>query len=125
MLDNMKMISALGALVKNKDNLREAGARVRQKMAAVRVTGEAGAGAARAVVSGEMRVVSVELAPGLVLGMASDEKTRALAGALIAEAVNAGLVEAQRRLRDAMDEEARALGLEGVLPDVGRLLGGA
>jgi DNA-binding protein YbaB len=122
--DNLKMMSAMAGLMKNKDALRQAGQRVRDKMASTRVAGEAGSGAARAVVSGEMRVLSIDLAPGLVLGMAADEKTRALAGTLIAEAVNQGLARAQAALKQAIDEEARALGLEGALPDMASLLGG-
>ena len=125
MLENMKMLSALGALMKNKDKLKEAGEKVRAQMAATRVTGEAGAGAARAVVSGEMRVLSVELAPGLILGMNADERTRQRAGGLIAEAVNNGLAQAQRKLKEAMDAQAKELGLEGMLPEMGSLLGGA
>ncbi|MCE7975208.1 MAG: hypothetical protein DYG92_12935 [Leptolyngbya sp. PLA1] len=123
-LDNMKMLGALAGLMKNKEKLREAGDRVREKMARTLVTGEAGAGAAKAVVSGQLRVVSVELAPGLIVGMAADASTRALASNLIAEAVNNGLASAQAALKAAMDEEAKALGLEGMLPDAGSLLGG-
>jgi len=124
-LDNMKALGALAGLMKNKDKLREAGERVRAKMAATRVTGESGAGAAKAVVSGEMWVLSVELTSGLIVGMAADEKTRALASGLIAEAVNAGLAQAQVKLKEAMDEEAKAMGLEGMLPSMGSLLGGS
>jgi len=120
----MKMLGALAGLMKNKEKLREAGERVREKMSRTLVTGEAGAGAAKAVVSGQLRVVSVELAPGLIVGMAADPSTRALASNLIAEAVNAGLALAQAALKAAMDEEAKALGLEGMLPDAGALLGG-
>jgi len=122
MFDSMKSLGALAGLMKNKDKLREAGDRVRTKMEATKVIGEAGAGAARVVVSGTMRVLEVELAHGLVIGMAADEKTRALAGTLIAEAVNEGLRRAQLAMKEAMDEEARALGLSGV-PGLENLLG--
>ena len=47
-----------------------------------------GSGAARATVNGAMRVLSVELSPALVLGMAAEDKTRNLAASLIADAVN-------------------------------------
>jgi len=123
MFDNMKMMSALAGLMKNKDKVKEAGERVKLKMEETRVTGEAGGGAARATVTGTMRVVEVELSPALVLGMAADDKTRGLAGSLIAEAVNDGIRQAQARMKIAVDEEAKALGFEGGMPDLPGLLG--
>lgn len=123
MLDNMKMLGALAGLMKNKDKLREAGERIRAKMEATRVTGEAGGGAARATVSGTMKVIDVTLTPALVRGMAGDTQTHELASGLIAEAVNNGLREAQVRLKAAIDEESKALGLEGVIPDLAKMLG--
>jgi DNA-binding protein YbaB len=107
--------------MKNKDKLREAGSRVKEKMEATKVIGEAGAGAARVVVTGTMRVIEVDLAPGLVQGMAADERTRLLAGSLIAEAVNEGLRRAQFAMKEAVEEEAKALGIEG-LPGLENLL---
>jgi DNA-binding protein YbaB len=126
MFDSMKNLSAVAGLLKNQDKLKDAAARVREQMERTRVTGEAGGGAARAVVTGTMRVVEVELAQGLVLGMAADEKTRTLAGSLIAEAVNKALEEAQVKLKAALDAEAKAMGLDGLIPPggLGGLTGG-
>lgn len=121
MFDQLKSAGALMGLLKNKEKLREAGERVRSKMEATKVVGEAGNGAARAVVTGTMRVLEVELTPGLIMGMNADEKTRALAGSLIAEAVNEGLRRAQMAMKEAVDEEARAMGLDG-LPGLENLL---
>ncbi len=123
MFDNMKMMGALAGLMKNKDKLREAGLRIKEMAEATRVTGEAGAGAARVIVSGAMKVLSVELSPGLVLGMNADEKTRLLAGQLIAEATNDAIHKAQVKMKEAVDIEARALGFEGGLPNIPGLLG--
>lgn len=127
MLDNMKMLGALTGLMKNKDKLRGASERVKVKMEALRVTGESGGGACRAVVSGSMKVIDVTLSPaaaaGFGTGPGADIKTQAMASALICEAVNAALVQAQARLKQAIDEEAKALGLGDVMPDLGRLVG--
>jgi nucleoid-associated protein EbfC len=120
----MKMLGALTSLMKNKDKLREAGERVRATMAQLRVQGDAGAGAVRAVASGQMRIISIELTPALANGMAADDRTRALAGDLIAQAVNAALAAAQAQLAKTIDKEARDLGLEGVLPEARTLMGG-
>jgi len=121
MFDNLKAMGAVAGLMKNKERLREAGDRVKEKMARARLTGEAGGGAARAVVSGQMRVVEVELSGPLVAGMAADDQTRALAGNLIAEAVNAALEQAQRLLQEEISKEAKELGLPD-LPGLGNLL---
>lgn len=125
MFDSMKNLGALAGLMKNQDKLKAAGERVRTKMEATRVTGEAGAGAARAVVTGTLKVVSVELAPGLIMGMAADSTTRELASTLIAEAVNNALVQAQIKMKEAIDIEAKDLGIDGLIPSggLGGLLG--
>jgi DNA-binding protein YbaB len=125
MFDNMRMMGALAGLMKNKDKLKEAGERVKAKAEEMRVTAEAGGGAARATVTGTMRVVAVELTPALVLGMAAEDRTRELAASLIAEAVNAAIKDAQLRMKSLLDEEARGLGIEGGLsglPGLGGLL---
>lgn len=121
MFDNLKAMGAVAGLMKNKDKLREVGDRVKEKMARARVTGQAGGGAARAVVSGQMRVVEIELSGPLVAGMAADDRTRALAGNLVAEAVNSALEQAQRMLQEEISREARELGLPD-LPGLGDLL---
>jgi DNA-binding protein YbaB len=118
MFDNMKMMGALAGLMKNKDKLKAAGERVKAKAEALRVTGEAGGGAARATVTGAMKVVSVELSGPLVMGMAAEDKTRTLAASLIAEAVNEALRQAQGKMKEAIDLEAKELGFEGGLPGI-------
>ncbi len=122
MFDNMRMLTSLAGLMKNKDGLKQAGERVRAKMEATRVTGVAGGGAARAVATGSMKILEVELSPSLVMGMAGDPKTHQLAGALIAEAVNAALREAQAKMQQAVSEEAKALGLPE-MPELAGMLG--
>ena len=49
MLDKLKAMQALGSLMKNKEQLAEAGERIKSKMDAMRVDGQAGGGACRAV----------------------------------------------------------------------------
>ncbi len=111
MFDKIKAMGALAGLMKNKEGLKAAGDRVKAKMERTRCEGRAGGGAAHAVVSGKMEVLEVNLTPALVNGMAADEKTRALAGSLIAQAVNDALQQAQQKLQEAVKAEAAALGL--------------
>lgn len=111
MFDKLKAMGAIAGLMKNQDKLKDSFAKVRAQMEQVRVTGEAGGGAARAVATGQMRVVSVELSPALLAGMTADDRTRDLAAGLIAEAVNNALSQAQGLLKEAIDRESRELGL--------------
>ncbi|HLO41283.1 MAG TPA: YbaB/EbfC family nucleoid-associated protein [Phycisphaerales bacterium] len=111
MFDKLKAMGALAGLMKNREALRAAGDRVKEKMDRTRCSGEAGGGAVRAVVSGKMEVVEITITPALASGMAADPKTRELAGGLIAEAINVGLRQAQERLQEAVKTEAEALGL--------------
>lgn len=124
MLDKLKAMGSIAALMKNQDGLRDAATRVRESMDAARIDGQAGAGAVRVVVSGSMKVLSVDLAPALASGMAADERTRQLAGSLIADAVNDALAKAQAKLQEAISAESRALGLGDLGGgDLGSLLG--
>lgn len=121
MFDKLKSLGAVASLLKNQDQIRQAAGRVKEKMERIRCTGVGGNGAVRAVVSGQLKVVSVELAPALTAGMAADDKTRQLAGNLIAQAVNDGLTQVLGQLKDAISAETKALGLPE-LPGLEQLL---
>lgn len=119
MFEKMKAGAALMGLLSKRGEIQAAIARVKEKMGETTVTGSGGGGAVRAVVSGQLKVVSIEMSPGLCAGISMDDKTRSLAGSLIAEAVNDGMAKAQAVLKDAISAEAKALGL----PDLGGLEG--
>jgi DNA-binding protein YbaB len=126
MLDQMKMLGALGGLLKNKDKLMGAGDRIKGKLSAVKVTGESTGGGVKAVVSGALVVHKIELSPQVIQQLNAGGVTRDGATQLICEAVNDAVAAAQVEIKKAVDEEAKALGLEGGLPDVaglGSLLG--
>jgi DNA-binding protein YbaB len=120
--DKLKALGAVASLMKDKDRLRETGERVKARATAIRAEGQGGQGAVRVIASGQLRVVSIELAPALAAGMAADARSRQLAGALIAEAVNEALAGAQRQVHDELRREAEALGLGGLPGELGGLL---
>ncbi|MFO0857196.1 MAG: YbaB/EbfC family nucleoid-associated protein [Phycisphaerales bacterium] len=120
MFDNMKMLGAVGKLMANKDKVV---ARVKERLSTTEVTGESTGGAARATVSGELRVLKIELSPAFANGIAADDRTRQLAGSVIAEAVNNAMQVAQQRIKQVIDEEAKAMGLPSGLSDMGGLGG--
>lgn len=120
MFDKLKTMQALGSLMKNKEQLAEASERVKSKIEAMRVEGEAGGGACRAIVNGRMTLLDLKLDPALLAGMAVDEKTRDLATSLIKDAINDATEKAQRRVQEEISREAEELGLG----DLGGQLGG-
>lgn len=122
MLDKFKAMQAIGSLMKNKEQLAEAGDRIKAKMDAMRVDGQAGGGACRAVVNGKMKLLDLTLDPALLSGMAVDEKTRGLATTLIKDAINDATENAQRQVQALIAREADELGLGDLAPQLGGLL---
>ena len=122
MLDKLKAMQALGSLMKNKEQLAEAGERVKAKMDALRVEGQAGGGACRAIVNGKMKLIDLTLDPALLSGMAVDEKTKELATALIKDAINDATENAQRQVQQIIAKEADDLGLGDMAPQLSGLL---
>jgi nucleoid-associated protein EbfC len=120
MFDKLKTMQALGSLMKNKEQLAEAGERIKAKIEAMRIEGQAGGGACRAIVNGKMKLLDLTLDPALLAGMAVDEKTRDLATALIKDAINDATEKAQQQVQALISREAEELGLG----DIGSQIGG-
>ena len=121
MFDKLKSLGAVASLLKNQDQIRQAAGRVKEKMERTRCTGTGGNGAVKATVSGQLKVVSIDLTPALAQGIAKDDKTRQLAGNIIAEAVNDGMAQVLGKLKEAIDAETKGLGLPE-LPGLDQLL---
>ncbi len=111
MFDKLKTMQALGALMKNRDQIAQASERVKLRLEALRVEGQSGSGACRATVSGTMKVLDITLDPALLAGMSVDETTRDLAQGLIADAVNDAMKNAQARAKEIIAKEMEDLGL--------------
>ena len=122
MLDKLKAMQALGSLMKNKDQLEEAGQRIKAKLDTMRVDGQAGGGACRAIVNGKMKLIDLTLDPALLSGMAVDEKTRELATTLIKDAINDATENAQQQVQALIAREADELGLGDLAPQLTGLL---
>lgn len=122
MFDQLKTMGALAGLLKNRDKLQEATQRVKRTLDENPPVGEAGGGAVRVTVGGELKVIHVELTPAIVAGMATDDHARQRASTLIADATNEALKRAQERIREAIDREARALGIDGLADQLGNFL---
>lgn len=120
--DKLKAMQTLGTLMKNKEQLAEAGERIKARVEAMRVDGEAGGGACRAVVNGKMKLLDLTLDPALLAGMAVDDKTRALATSLIKDAINDATGKAQKQVQELIQREAEGMGLGELGGQIGGLL---
>jgi len=114
MFGNLKAMGALAGLMQDKDKLAAAGERLKAEANSMRAPGEAGGGAVRVIANGAMKILEVTVSPASA-GAVADESSRAQVEQMIAEATNNALLEAQRRMRAAIEREARGLGLEDLL----------
>ncbi|MBX3315395.1 MAG: YbaB/EbfC family nucleoid-associated protein [Phycisphaeraceae bacterium] len=124
MFDNLKALGALSALMKNKDKLAESAQRVRLELEQTRVSGDSGGGLVHAVASGDLRLLSIDIAPSLGAGISASENDRAMAHSLIVEAVNDALAKARAKAQEVVKREADALGLPDLSGEFGPSLGG-
>jgi DNA-binding YbaB/EbfC family protein len=122
MLDAFKMAGTLAGLMKNKEAIKAAAERVKSRLGEVRATGSAGGGAVSVTVSGQMKVVRVELSPALAQHM-GDMGSRTMAESLIAQAVNDAMAQAQAIAQKEVAKEAEAMGLPN-MPGLEGILGG-
>jgi len=120
MFDTFKAMGVLANLAKNKEELLAVVERVKAEADELRVAGEAGSGAVRAIADGRMRIISVELSPGIAA--APDSEQGVEAEMLVAGAVNEALRNAQIAMRDIVNREAEAFGLPRLPDDMGGLL---
>lgn len=121
MFDKFKAMGALGALLKHRDKLREAGERIKAKAKETVAEREAGGGAVRVSANGRMELVRVELSPALMSGL-QDPAQKELAEGLVVEAANEALRAAQQMMEGVVRQEAEEMGLGDFAGDIAGLL---
>lgn len=115
MFDQLKMMGAVAGLLKNRDQIKAVGQRIQSRLEILRIEGRSEGGLVKAVLSGKMEVLSIEVSPSLGAGLgSSDAHTRQMASAMIAAAVNEALKKAQAAVAEVIDEEGEKLGLPGL-----------
>ena len=90
-------------------------AELQRELAVRQVEGEAGGGMVKAVATGALRIVKLEIEPSL---LASGD--RAMIADLCAAAVNAALANAQRMVQEEIQRASTQL----AVPNLGELFGG-
>ena len=91
----------LGALLRQAQEMQKRMASLQRELARRSASGSAGAGLVTATVSGELRVLQLEIDPQLLAG-----GDRAMLQDLVAAAVNAALASAQRMVQEEMQRAA-------------------
>lgn len=91
----------LGALLRQAQEMQKRMTSLQRELARRSVSGSAGAGLVTATISGELRVLQVEIDPQLLAG-----GDRAMLQDLVAAAVNAALASAQRMVQEEMQRAA-------------------
>lgn len=104
----------LGALLRRAQEVQERMAALQRDLARRRVEGSAGAGLVRAVATGELRILEIEIDPKLLAG-----GDRAMIQDLVAAAVNAALAAAQRMVQEEMQSAAASFQLPMGPPEGG------
>jgi DNA-binding YbaB/EbfC family protein len=97
----------IGALMRRAQEMQTRMAELQRDLARRSVQGSAGAGLVTATISGELRVLQIEIDPQLLAG-----GDRAMLQDLVAAAINAGLATAQRMVQEEMQRAASAFQLE-------------
>lgn len=126
----LKNMGLVASLMSRQGELKAAAEDLARRVETLRIEGSSGGGACRVVVSGKQRVESVTLSPALASSLAGPGSAREQAQSLIAEATNDALRNCQDRIRAMVEDEARRLGLEDLIPKgeggfgpLGKLLG--
>jgi DNA-binding protein YbaB len=115
MFKGLKNMGAMASLMKDLPAMQARMEEVRASLGEIRVTGEAGAGAVRVTIGGDMVVHDVSIQAAGAQGQDLE--------ALMTMAMNDGLTRAQRAARDRIAQAAADLGIPlppgGELPALG------
>jgi hypothetical protein len=125
MFEGVKGLAGLAGIMKDLPRIKEKMEQVKAQLGELQVEAETGGGAVRAVASGHMRLVSLEVEPALLSSLVdvTAEEDQVMARELIVGAVNAAFTKAQEAAHQHIAEAAEDAGLP-VPPDAFRgLLG--
>ncbi len=104
----------LGPLMAKAKEAQAKMAELQRELALRRVDGSAGGGMVTAVATGELRILSIEIEPGL---LASDD--REMLQDLVAAAVNAALANAQKMVQEEFQRASAGMNM----PNLSELFG--
>jgi len=104
----------LGQILAQAQQMQSRMAELQRELATRRYEASAGGGMVKAVATGELRIVEIEIEPGLFSG-----GDREMVQDLCAAAVNAALTTAQRAVQEEIQRISGGLALPGTTPPGG------
>jgi len=104
-------VRAMANLAKELPRLKGKVTQIREELRAHRAHAQAGGGAVRATVSGDLRLVALHVEPALVAGLGNGADT-GLATDLIVSAINSAMDQARAHAEARMRGAAEELGIE-------------
>jgi len=123
MFDQLKAMSAMAGLMKNKQAMADAARSVHESLDKREISVEAPDKSICVKVNGKLTVTSISLHPRVVADAAASEAQRAAMEQLICRAVNAALSRAKDAIAEEIGAEAKKLGLGDLGSDIGGGLG--
>ncbi|MEO0514928.1 MAG: YbaB/EbfC family nucleoid-associated protein [Planctomycetota bacterium] len=125
MFDQMKNLKQLAGLMGNAGELKAKFEAMQAELEHKTVDADAGAGAVRVTVNGQLRVVKVHLDPAMTTALVGEgaEADKGMVEELIASATNAAMTKAQLMIKDEMASITGGLNIPG-LPGMDQLMGG-
>ena len=116
MFDQLKNLKSLAGLIGNAGELREKMEKMQAELEKLTAEADAGAGAVRVVVNGQMRVLSVTLDPVMISSLAGggSDADRTMVEELIVSATNEALHRAQELARQEMMKLTGGMNLPGL-----------
>ena len=104
----------IGKILAQAQQMQSRMAELQRELATRRYEASAGGGMVTAVASGELRIVSIEIEPGLI-----SSGDREMVQDLCAAAVNAAIADAQRSVQEEFQRLSGGLGLPNMPPPGG------
>lgn len=122
MFDQMKNLKQLAGLMGNAGELKAKFEAMQVELERKTVEADAGAGAVRVTVNGQLRVVAVHLDPAMTTALVGEgaDADKGMVEELIVSATNAAMAKAQLMIKDEMASITGGLNL----PGMDQLMGG-
>jgi len=122
MFDNLKAMSAIAGLMKNKEAVGQAAQRVQEELSRRTITVESPDKSISVQVSGKLEVLVISINPKVVQDAATGgHEVHSRMEQLIQRAVNLAMSKAKDAIVEEIGKEAEKLGLGGMVGDLKKL----
>jgi len=116
MFDQLKGLKQVMSMLGNPEELKEKAQQMQQELASMQVTGDAGAGAVRVTVNGQMEAIRVEMDRAMIITLAGEgqDADQAMIEELVLAATNDALAKAREMAKEEMSKLTGGMSLPGL-----------